>query len=120
LKIGRETEVLGENLPQRHFLSTTHPTWLDPGLKPGRRGGKPVTNRLSYGAAVMGSWKRFHTPVACSGLISGHLGDLLVWCSGCYLCIKIMVNWNFSRKFITEWSNLWEWNQDWTGVAPSV
>jgi hypothetical protein len=32
-------------------LSTTHPTWLNPGLNPGRRGGKPATNRLSYGAA---------------------------------------------------------------------
>jgi hypothetical protein len=46
-----ETEVLGENLPHRHTLSTTNPTWLDPGLNPGRRGGKPATNRLSYGAA---------------------------------------------------------------------
>jgi hypothetical protein len=26
-------------------------TWLSPGLYPGRRGGKPATNRLSYGAA---------------------------------------------------------------------
>jgi hypothetical protein len=32
-------------------LSTTNPTWLDPGLNPGRRGGKPATNRFSYGAA---------------------------------------------------------------------
>jgi hypothetical protein len=32
-------------------LSTTNPTWPDPGLNPGRRGGKPATNRLSYGAA---------------------------------------------------------------------
>jgi hypothetical protein len=32
-------------------LSTTNPTWPDPGLKPGRRCGKPATNRLSYGAA---------------------------------------------------------------------
>jgi hypothetical protein len=31
-------------------LSTTNPTWLDPGSNPGRRGGKPATNRLSYGA----------------------------------------------------------------------
>jgi hypothetical protein len=31
----------------RATLSTTNPTWLDPGLKPGRRGGKPATNRLS-------------------------------------------------------------------------
>jgi hypothetical protein len=32
-------------------LSTTNPTWPDPGANPGRRGGKPATNRLSYGAA---------------------------------------------------------------------
>jgi hypothetical protein len=32
-------------------LSTTNPTWLDPGLNPARRGGKPATNRLSYGTA---------------------------------------------------------------------
>jgi hypothetical protein len=32
-------------------LSTTNPTWLDPGLNPGRRCGKLETNRLSYGAA---------------------------------------------------------------------
>jgi hypothetical protein len=34
-----------ENLPQRHFLPSQNPTWPDPGLKPGRRGGKPATNR---------------------------------------------------------------------------
>jgi hypothetical protein len=33
-------------------LSTTNPTWPDPGLNPSRRGGKPATNRFSYGAAV--------------------------------------------------------------------
>jgi hypothetical protein len=33
-------------------LSTTNPTWLDPGLNPGRRGWKPATNRLSCGAAL--------------------------------------------------------------------
>jgi hypothetical protein len=32
-------------------LSTTNPTLPDPGSNPGRRGGKPATNRLSYGAA---------------------------------------------------------------------
>jgi hypothetical protein len=41
-----ETEVLGENLPERHFVH--HPGW-----NPGRRGGKPATNRLSYGAALI-------------------------------------------------------------------
>jgi hypothetical protein len=47
-RLAGETEVLGENLPQRHFC----PTWPDPGLNPNRRGGKPATNHLSYGAAL--------------------------------------------------------------------
>jgi hypothetical protein len=47
-----ETEVLGENLPQRQFCPSQNPTWPDPGLNPGRRGGKPATNLLSYGAAL--------------------------------------------------------------------
>jgi hypothetical protein len=45
-----ETEVFGENLPQRHFVHHKfHMTRA--GLNPGLRGGKPVTNLLSYGAA---------------------------------------------------------------------
>jgi hypothetical protein len=50
-RLAGETEVLGENLPQRHFCPSRNPTWPEPGLNPGRRGGKPATNRLSYGAA---------------------------------------------------------------------
>jgi hypothetical protein len=50
-RLAGETEVLGENLPQGHFCPSQNPTWLDPGLNQGRRGGKPATNRLSYGAA---------------------------------------------------------------------
>jgi hypothetical protein len=34
-------------------LSTTNPTPPDPGSNPGRRSGKPATNRLSYGAALL-------------------------------------------------------------------
>jgi hypothetical protein len=34
-------------------FSTTNPTWLDPDLNPCRCGGKPTTNRLSYGAAYV-------------------------------------------------------------------
>jgi hypothetical protein len=50
-RLAGETEVLGENLPERHFCPSHNPTWPDPGLNPGRRGGNPATNRLSYGAA---------------------------------------------------------------------
>jgi hypothetical protein len=50
-RLAREAEVLGKNLPQRHFCPSQNPTLPDPGWKPDRRGGKPTTNRLSYGAA---------------------------------------------------------------------
>jgi hypothetical protein len=51
-RLAGETEVLGENLPRRHFCPSQNPTRPDPGLNTGRRGGKPATNRLSYGAAL--------------------------------------------------------------------
>jgi hypothetical protein len=34
-------------------LSTTNPTWRDLGCNSGRRGGKPTTNRLSFGTAFI-------------------------------------------------------------------
>jgi hypothetical protein len=46
-----ETEVLGENLPQRHFVPPQIPHDQVQFRTPDRSGGKPATNRLSYGVA---------------------------------------------------------------------
>jgi hypothetical protein len=51
-RLAGETEVLGENLPQRHFVYHKIPHDQIRARTPGRRGGKPATNRLSYGAAL--------------------------------------------------------------------
>jgi hypothetical protein len=45
-RLAGETEVLWENLPQRHFVH--HKAQL---TRPGFEPGKPATNRLSYGTA---------------------------------------------------------------------
>jgi hypothetical protein len=52
-------------------FSTTNPTWPDPGSNPGRRGGKPATNRLSYDTAL---W---------AGIEYGKINF-----SGKYLCVR--------------------------------
>jgi hypothetical protein len=51
-RLAGETEYSEKTCPSA-ILSTTNPTWPDPGSIPGRRGGKPATNRLSYGAALV-------------------------------------------------------------------
>jgi hypothetical protein len=45
-----ETEVLGENLPQCHFVHLK-PHMVCPDRNQGCRGEKPATNRLNYGTA---------------------------------------------------------------------
>jgi hypothetical protein len=47
MKIGKGKPKYSEKTCPSATLSTPNPTWPDPG----RRGGKPATNRLSYGAA---------------------------------------------------------------------
>jgi hypothetical protein len=77
-RLAGETEVLGENLPQRHFCPTQNPTLPDPGLNPGRRGGKRATNRLSYGAAMVLTNYLFAWPTGLYGITSQTISTLHV------------------------------------------
>jgi hypothetical protein len=49
-RLAGETEVLGENLPQRHFVRHK-PHLTRPGFETGPPRWEVATNRLSYGAA---------------------------------------------------------------------
>jgi hypothetical protein len=69
MNLAGETEVLGGNLPRRHSVHHKIPHDQTRSRTPDRRGGKPATNRLSYGAAIHPSnicfkkFKRFRLPL---------------------------------------------------------
>jgi hypothetical protein len=52
-------KLTGENRSTRRktcpsaTLSTTNPTWIDPGSNPGLSGERPATNRLSHGTVKL-------------------------------------------------------------------
>jgi hypothetical protein len=48
---GENRSTRGEKTCTSATLSTTNPTWTDPGSNPGLRGEMPATNRLSHGTA---------------------------------------------------------------------
>jgi hypothetical protein len=47
---GKNRSTLGKTCPSVN-LSTTNPTWTEPGSNPGLRSEGPATNRLSHGTA---------------------------------------------------------------------
>jgi hypothetical protein len=47
---GGNRSTRGKTCPSA-TLSTTNPTWTNPGSNPGLRGGRPAANRLSHGTA---------------------------------------------------------------------
>jgi hypothetical protein len=78
--IAGETEVLGENPPQRHFVPPQIPHDQVLFRTPDRSGGKPATNRLSYGAAFQRRFRQAGKPVLLPG-IDSQFPD----CPGCNL-----------------------------------
>jgi hypothetical protein len=48
---GKHRNTRGKTCPSAP-LSTTNPTWTDPGSKPDLRAGRPAANRLSHGTAL--------------------------------------------------------------------
>ena len=50
---GENRSTRGKTCPSA-TLSTTNPTWTDPGLNPDLRGERPATNRQSHGTALHG------------------------------------------------------------------
>jgi hypothetical protein len=80
LELARETAVLGEKTCPSATWSTTNPTWPDMGSNPGRRGGKPVPNRLSYGTAleyVAYKKRRYTNPLALSDRRQWNISQLI-------------------------------------------
>jgi hypothetical protein len=73
-------------------LSTTNPTWSDLGWNPGRRGGKPATNRLSYDTASKKALKvcqrnlvlGVHIKTCLANINLGRIGQL-------YTCITLYI-----------------------------
>jgi hypothetical protein len=68
-------------------LSTTNTTWPELGSNPGRRGGKPATNRLSYGAAQVWSLVSFLREPGGRGIASvGAVTRKLLVTERCTMC----------------------------------
>jgi hypothetical protein len=63
---GENRSTLGKPCPSAS-LSTTNPTWTDPGSNPGLRGERPASNRLSHGTAPMSSMQQRPRTLECEG-----------------------------------------------------
>jgi hypothetical protein len=66
-RLAGEPKYSEKNCPSA-ILSTTNPTWPDPGANPGRRAGKPATNCLSYGAAWIYALDRAATLISIKSM----------------------------------------------------
>jgi hypothetical protein len=53
MKLTGENRSIREKTCPSATLPTTNPTWTDPRSKPGLRGERPATNRLSHGTVLV-------------------------------------------------------------------
>jgi hypothetical protein len=82
-------------------LSTTNPTWIDPGLNPGRRGRKPATNRLSYIAGL--SLDSYYVLEFHEFLIYVYFySDYMAWNESLYYVAASIVNYNVSTGIMID------------------
>jgi hypothetical protein len=88
-RLAGETEVFGEYLPPCHFVHHKFHL-LNLGSNPGRRGGKPATNRSSYGSDILQLNLRFF-------LFTKKIHLTLVWKYNFYTLYVIFVH--FIAKF---------------------
>jgi hypothetical protein len=87
-------------------LATTNLTWPDPGLNPGRRGGKPATNRLSYGAAmtiILTMQKLIWRACSCTLLDKNKLINVLKDVKVEYYYIQFQNTENFGKDMWNGW-----------------
>jgi hypothetical protein len=88
-------------------LFTTNPTWPDLGWNPGRRGGKPATNRLSYGTAFTFSYSKI-----CIDALSTHSRTQVT----IHACVSIVVQ--FISSYLSRLFKLYFIVQHATCVLP--
>jgi hypothetical protein len=92
-----------ENTCPSATLSTTNPTWPDLGSNPGRRGGKPSTNRLSYGMAVL----RLSTGWNNVSETTGETVTMKFNLKWALITVQDDLRFNLKHFIPTEWGNLW-------------
>ena len=81
-----KTEVLGEKTCPSATLSTTNPTWTDPGSNPDLRGGRPATNLLNHDTAYF--IYLFQVYLATSSLSKNMCHCPVAWAVNCVLDVE--------------------------------
>jgi hypothetical protein len=101
MRIGRETDVWGENPLQCHFIhNETHMTWSRTETGPLR--GKPATNCLRYGTAALTVYKSSFLCIKIHSFETKQDTDLTGHAEWEYIIFALIIsNMQESEKYIT-------------------